>query len=70
MSAPRAVLVAVAVVLGVELAIVMTTGSMTTHLLPGAFVLFGVLGALALVRGAKALGAGGVQEPAPSDHDE
>jgi formate hydrogenlyase subunit 4 len=69
-SATRAVLAAVAVVLGVELATLMTTGARTTHLLPGGFTLFGVLGALALVRVAKAIGALGVQQPAPDDHDE
>lgn len=69
MSATRGVVVAAAVVIGIELVTVMTTEA-TTHLVPGGFTLFGVLGAAALVRFAKAMGGIGVQQPAPDDDDE
>ena len=45
-------------------------GAVTTHLLPGGFTLFSVLGTVVLVRVAKAIGAAGVQEPAPATDDD
>ena len=63
------ILVAVAVVVGMEVAIVMTTGA-TTHSVPGGFTLFGVLGAVILIRVAKVVGAIGAQEPAREPDDD
>jgi hypothetical protein len=70
MTIIAAVVAAVAVVVGVEVALLMTTEA-TTHAWPGGFTVFGVLGAVILVRVAKAVGAIGVQEPArePDDDD-
>ncbi|HUF92543.1 MAG TPA: hypothetical protein VMR23_09225 [Candidatus Limnocylindria bacterium] len=65
----RVLVAAVVVVVAVEVAVTTATGE-GTHLLPGGFTIFGILGALALVRLAKALGAIGVQEPAPDDRDD
>jgi hypothetical protein len=60
-----------AVVLGVEVVMGMMSG-VTTHLWPGGFMLFSVVGALVLIRVAKGIAAAGVQQPAVAtdDHDE
>ena len=63
MSVLAGLVAAIGVVLAVEVAVVMTTGA-TTHLLPGGFTLFAMLGAVALVRVAKVVGSMGVQEAA------
>jgi hypothetical protein len=60
---------AIVAVLAVEIVMVMT-GRATTHVVPGGVTLFGVLGAVALVRIAKLLGAIGVQQPVRDDDDE
>ena len=69
MTATGIVVTIVAVVLGVEVVMGMM-GGMTTHLWPGGFTLFGVVGALVLVRVAKGIAAAGVQEPAVTSDDD
>ena len=69
MTATGVVVATTAVGLAVEVVMWMM-GAVTTHLLPGGFTLFSVLGAVVLVRVAKAIGAAGVQEPAPATDDD
>ena len=69
MSATRGVVAAIVAVLAVEI-VMMMTGRATTHVLPGGVTVFGVLGAVALIRIAKLLGAIGVQQPVSDDDDE
>jgi len=69
MSRIPVLIAAIGVVLGVEIVMV-TMAGVTTHVLPGGLTLFGVLGAVALVRVAKLLGAIGVQHAVPDDDDE
>jgi hypothetical protein len=65
----RAVIAAIVIVLGVEIVMV-TMGRVSTHVLPGGITLFGVLGAVALVRLAKLLAGLGVQHAAQDPGDD
>lgn len=69
MSDVRGVMTAIVALLGIEIVMVVTDRA-TTNVLPGGVTLFGALGAVALVRIAKLLGAIGVQQPGPDDDDE